>query len=974
MKKKRLLNFLVSLLLILSIVVVPCVSFADEEMEEELTEEELAWDNADDAIYGGLEEDEEDPSLSYVESSDSSTIIDIKDTYLRNRVDFLVKLGFMSTYEDKTFKPDEKITRAEFLKSVFKAINYDLNSYYKTDYKFNDINTDNENYALMAAALERGYIGLYNDGTIRPDGEISTVDCATILLKIMGYSTYAGMNPGYPTGYVSTAHKLGFFKNVEQSTQGATRAEAAQLIFTALNTEMLREIQSGDFHKYYTDKRVTLLSAYHDIYYETGIVTATGITAIGNSVKQKVDNVLINDIMYKLHDKSYNDYIGYDVNYWYVMKEDSPISEIIYMLPNSNLTELVIQADDIIGYSRGILQYYENNRRKSVKIALDCDLIYNGKLKESYDNDVYKIENGYIKLVAVDGTDYNLVFVNSYYNISFKSISAKNSLVSILGKYGEKPIVIDVSKSYPVVDMYNSNGRMDVTISQQKYYDDDSKLQTKTILPSIPANSVLSIFADKMVKKNGKLQVADDAEYIKIIISENKIEGSVDSMQGDTVTISGKEVYVSSSNYLYDTNPKFSLGAVGTFVLDYSGKLAIWIPDTKALDYKYGYLINAVREGGLSSRILIKILTDANEIVVFKSAGNLKINDKLPRNVGDALGKLRESAKMIDSTFNISQLVKYTVNSNNEVTKLQTVTASTGIAEGYDEDHLNRAVERGTYNCRSSYGYALVINKTTPFAGPSDVYFYVPVTETFDDEDYSAGSAWDEQNKVIDIYDVSDTLKPNAIVAYGAAEDPVFSEPFLIVSDISEKLIEDDQVVIELTGYSGSAQRTYEMDYNLKDSVKVGDIIGVTGKQEKHITKVDYITSISEVLNDNVNAEPSTITEFKGKSTTKYAFKVFEAYDYDVDTRALILQKGSLVDGTNKRTFQRISYWFPKAASFKFGATLCEVTENGEFTLASGAYSHVKGAVDYGAASASKILLCEQAYGVRFMVIVNKLY
>lgn len=974
MKKKRIFNLLISFLLIFSIAIIPCPALAEDE---ELTEEDVAWENADNDIYGGGIDDakEEEPEFDFVEGTSSSTLVDIEDQNLKNKVDFLVKLGFMSVYDDGTFKPDEKITRADFLRAVFKAINQDVNSYYKTDYKFNDIDVTNENYALMSVAVERGYIGLYNDGTVRPDGEISVLDCTTILLKIMGYSAYVGVNGGYSTGYIATAYKLGFFKKVKESTKGATRIEAAQLIFTALNTEMLRQIQSGDFHKYYTDKRVTLLSVFHDIYFENGLLTATSITSIGDNSRQKKGNVLINGILYSLENREYNDFIGYNVDFWYVMDDEVSEKRIVYMLPDSKVTEIVIDAEDIIGFSNGKLQYMENNKKRTVKIEAGCDLIYNGKLKGSYNSSIYNIKNGYIKIVSVDGVKNGLVFINSYFNVPFDSITSNGSIVSILMKYGVKPIEIDVSNENIVIDMYNSVGRMDVTISQQSYYDANSILKYKTVLPSIPANSVLSIFADKTTEINGDLCVADGAEYIKIIISDTAIDGSVDSVSGDYVTINGKEYLISSSNYLYDSTPKFGLDATGKFIFDYSGNLSLWIPDTSAMDYKYGYLINAGKENNLSENLKLRILTASNDITVFKSSSKMKINDVKPKNAADALKKLGESAKFLDKNFTISQLVKYTLNSNNEITKLQTVTASTGIAEGYEEDHLSRAVSRTVYNCRKDYGYALVdqVEKTTTFAGPSDIYFTVPEAETFNDEDYAVTTGWDQEKKTVDVFDVSDTLCPKAIVVYAPQADQLFKNPFLLVTKVTEKINEDGDYVARVYGYSGSTAREYDMVLSLKDKVKYGDIITVSGDIDSLVKSVEYIGNIFEILKNDKPDDP-TITPVVPKTVSTYSFKIFEAYDYDITTRALVLQRGKLLGNTNKREFQRISYWFPKASSFFYGACLCEVDKDNNLTLTSGSYSHIKGAADYGAEGASKIVLGEQSYGVRFMIIINKVY
>lgn len=975
MNMKRILCLLLAFAVMLSVAAMPCISYADEDDE---AAEDTRWENNDNDIYGGdIDKNDGKNGMEFAEGGSNTILTDIKDADLKKKVMFLCELGFMSAYDDGTFKPDEKITRADFLKAVLKGINYDPEGGSAEKYTFNDIGSNDENYNVMSAAVERGYVGIYGDKSIRPGGEISSVECAIALLKAMGYSEFVGVNGGYSKGFVNTAYALGFFKHVKQSNEGITRADAARLIYTALNTEMLIHSQAGDIHKYYTDKSMTMLSVYHSIYYADGNVSATNITSTGDKNRTGRQNILINDRIYRITNNGYNDYIGYDVEFWYKTDESYVYPEVVYMMPDSHVSELVVWADDIIGYSGGTFSYYENSRRKSVKILNGCDLIYNGKLMKSYDSSVYKIKNGYVKLVANNGSDYGLVFVNSYFNVSFKSINAVGSVVNILLNYGVRPLEFDVSNSNLVIDMYDLNGRMDVTISQQYYYDEDRKLQSKTILPSIPANSVLSVFADKSETINGMTGVSADAEYVKIIISDSSVEGRVDAVDSDGAIIGGKKYLISDSNYLNETNPIFKLGAEGKFVLDYSGKLTMWIPGSGADGYSYGYLINAKKKDKLGSKLQLKILTKSDEIKVFDCSSGVKINDKKPDNTAKALEELGKSAKYLDSTFTISQIIKYSLNSSGEVTGLETVTADIGTADGYDDKHLSRYKERGTYSCRKVYGYSLIDTrqKMTVFAGPSDVYFTVPQTETFDDNDYMASTeAWDDETnpKSLDVFDVSDTLRPKAVVIYSSVDVKAFNYPYLIVTKVFQKINSEGYETAAIQGYSGSTSREYEMDSSLFDSVKEGDIITVAGKKDGVVDKIEYIMNVFDALNDNI--EDPAVRTIRPALNPEHDFKIYEAYDYDVSTRALILQRGSVLPATSKRSYQRVCYWFPKAASFHYGACYCEVSEDGKIKLASGAYSNVKGAANYGTGAASRIIVADSknAYGVRLMVIVNK--
>ena len=70
---------------------------------------------------------------------------------------------------DGTFKPDNSITRAEFVTLVNKAFNMTA----KAEIDFTDVPAGAWYYGEVAKAKAAGYIGGYPDNTMRPDNPIS---------------------------------------------------------------------------------------------------------------------------------------------------------------------------------------------------------------------------------------------------------------------------------------------------------------------------------------------------------------------------------------------------------------------------------------------------------------------------------------------------------------------------------------------------------------------------------------------------------------------------------------------------------------------------------------------------------------------------------------------------------------------------------------------------------------------------------
>jgi spore germination protein YaaH len=111
-------------------------------------------------------------------------VVEFKDVSKSNWSAFAVetaaKIGFVNGYEDGTFHPEAKITRAEFATILVKALGLK--------------NTGNDSFAdtkghwaaeSINALKSSGIAGGYNDGTFKPDQENSRAEIVTMLAKVM---------------------------------------------------------------------------------------------------------------------------------------------------------------------------------------------------------------------------------------------------------------------------------------------------------------------------------------------------------------------------------------------------------------------------------------------------------------------------------------------------------------------------------------------------------------------------------------------------------------------------------------------------------------------------------------------------------------------------------------------------------------------------------------------------------------------
>lgn len=173
--------------------------------------------------------------------SQDVNFVDMKGHWAEASIRDLIKLGAINGYPDNTFKPDSKITRAEFVTIIVKAFQLQA----EVGKVFGDTKTHWANEAI-ATASALGVVNGYNDGNFGPDEMVTREQVAAIVVRAAHLSE-AEMSVNFSDGAkVSTwarpalgaAIAEGLLKGYTDGTlkpQGSTtRAEAATIILRAL--------------------------------------------------------------------------------------------------------------------------------------------------------------------------------------------------------------------------------------------------------------------------------------------------------------------------------------------------------------------------------------------------------------------------------------------------------------------------------------------------------------------------------------------------------------------------------------------------------------------------------------------------------------------------------------------------------------------------------------------------------------------
>lgn len=167
----------------------------------------------------------------------------------------LAAYGLVSGYEDGTFRPDSAITRAEFCTMMAAALNLPSGV---QPVPFTDVAARSWYSRPIAAMYARGFISGYEDGSFRPDSIITGDEIVTILSSVASWATMDGYEllsqtelPLYDfldyqiwSEYAQMpAWRLNEFglslDAITQPSAPATRLQAASLLFDLMHTSNL---------------------------------------------------------------------------------------------------------------------------------------------------------------------------------------------------------------------------------------------------------------------------------------------------------------------------------------------------------------------------------------------------------------------------------------------------------------------------------------------------------------------------------------------------------------------------------------------------------------------------------------------------------------------------------------------------------------------------------------------------------------
>ncbi len=707
--------------------------------------------------------------------------------------------------------PNDELSRGEFATIVDKMIDFYDNfaSGTNTSY-FEDVPVGSPNYNAITKLKQRGIISGAGNLYL-PDESITVEQTIKVMVTVLGYESFSNDMGGYPSGYIAVSLQLGLLKNIEKGFKDfITVSDFAEIVYNTIRTKMYDQ-----FKEKITES--TILKDYMDITSQTGIILGTYYVNLTNRNVGR-NRILIEQTMYDC-DKNFDNFVGYNVEYFMRKDKMKNNSQVIAIRPSSNNEELIIDGHLIKKDNNYEKITYENTNGEDEEVEINIPFsVINGTRKEEFiPSDMYPT-NGRIKLLDNNGDGvYDYVFVQSLENIVVSRLT--NEIIS--DRYGKPNIDISPDRDKDII-----------------FYKD----------------GVVAKRTD--IEKNNVLSVEKGENYTYIYISSRVEIGEISEKTADKdevyYVVNGFPYGVDKSyaNYSLNTINELQVGQQGTFFIDILSQI-VAMEENINLDTEitfnlkqYGYVMGIGNSGGLDG-YSIKLLTENNGIQTFKLSNKIRFDGVLTEagDVYNAVNLFIEPETIKESLY--KRVITYKINSDKRIHNINTVIKNDGtLKNNYDTPVLfdtytgtRKLAIRPGANGFSNYYFAN--NQTAifviPTSGKESEYFSTSYNKFYSNRE--------GHGRELHIFDVDDMFATRLVLDVTGEAGSVADNsgaPMYVVESVLTTLI-DDEIGLKITGYENNLKKTYLVrNEKLIDKIRNSDEI-VFGDVIRIFTVGDYL-------------------------------------------------------------------------------------------------------------------------------------
>lgn len=706
---------------------------------------------------------------------------------------------------------------------------------------FSDI-ADEKVAEAVAKLVANGIITGYEDGTFRPDNQITRAEFAAVVTRMKGVANTVSADAktgfadldndesrAWARPYVKAAVDLGIINGFEDGTfragEPVTYEQAVKMLVCAAGYEIVAQ---SEYNKAIASNpnatwSAGYIAAANKHGFTKGAVTAKisepasrGIVALLTSNSIDVPPLVQNqDGSVGKGDETSDDEktvveikgIVSGTYYTRLNPESAGVSLNEIMITTTQDGEEVyelssdlansIDFEDLIGM--GVTAYYNtldrqitsitkaNNKTISIDEASVIRPIENGEVK--YYNDKKKA-------TSADLEDYTVIYNGKHIPSNSDIIDDlddefTNGTIVLNETFGKKIAKITSYDVYVVESFNRTTGKITFKYDGG-YYTFPSTTADKPIIyvdGKVKEYDALSLRAFNIINimeapEEGIGANSLNKMYVTTKVYSGKVTAELDKAR--TVELGDKELILTNAYNDFSGSGKapFSLGDSYKYYLDYTGQIAaIDYNAQTSSQYDLGYIIDADREA-------VSLIKEDKSFEVVNMKEKVKI-DGVSVNNEDVKAKLEEIADTLYGEDTCAQPVKYII-TNNELSAIDTAATSEGVrAEAIGSDSNDTFIYNAGGNASTSRS-SVVISSTTYQAPSSTMVIYVPEDRN-NDYDYSImapskafAAGGTRQVKIFGADPEQRTKQATMILIYGTdpAYDFVATTPYMVVTHV----------------------------------------------------------------------------------------------------------------------------------------------------------------------------------------------
>ena len=621
--------------------------------------------------------------------------------------------------------------------------------------------------------------------------------------------------------------------NVAVKNNTLTTRNVAEILYKALHAELYTKEISGNKITY--QKEGLLMQELFDMGYEKKVRIETNpYTSIIGDGFTRANTFKIGGEVYNDPQNFAKDALGYVADLYYTEDEDGERTAVALMLDTDE--NITVVFDDVVSLSKeGLVYYNEKGARKSEKISLGVDVLYNNQLLHDWTYD-------YIS--SIRDAEYTFADTNNDNEIDL--IKIKDYKYIIVDSVNQGSYTVKSNSSFKNDSQGINELVLDKELNSEEQYVIYTKDGETTDFSGISPGTMLCVLRGK--GENG------------VVLTEVEITASGKTLTVDSYTagdkanpgliVSGGKEYKLAPGF-YDSNSVIMGGKVGKAYMTKQDKIFKFIISQNA-EREYGFLRNIFFDED-NEEYIIKIFTQDSTWAKFKTGLKVIINDtnmkivKALNSSGLAVINTDGTVKKVNQ-----QLIRYTYSADKIVSidtlqvNIDAMMDDESLTPEQIEQRLEAAVEKDEFRLvhvgkkndpkRQLKDLASLNSLSRQVTKSSSIKtFCMPDNPEMAMDDDFAVKTWPfPYNTLVNCesYDEDMFGVPKAMIYYsgagGVSDTP--SWEYLMVRSVSQVFDEEvGEVAYKITGLLQGKEVSYNVDDALmRDSTKADIVKNLT--------------------------------------------------------------------------------------------------------------------------------------------------